>query len=91
MTGRSSVTPAFISAALVGAAGGWLLARRHDRTHRHDLFSPRAYRRFAALGWIATEADAGSVAVLHDYVAWETQPALRRRGLRIIAALEGRA
>jgi hypothetical protein len=91
MTSRSSVAPAFIGAALVGAAGGWLLARRHDRSHRHDLFSPRAYRRFAALGWIASAGDPESVALMHDYVAWEREPALRRRGLGILAALEGTA
>ena len=85
---RSSATTAFVSAALVGVAGGWLLARRHDRSHRHDLFASRAYRRFAALGWIAADDDLENVPLLLDYLAWEPVPALRDRARRIVAALE---
>lgn len=91
MTARSSVATAFAGAALVGVAGGWLLAQRHDRSHRHDLFSPRAYHRFAALGWIASEGDLDRIPLLLDYIAWEPVPALRLRAGRIIAALEAAA
>jgi hypothetical protein len=88
MTRRSSATTAFAGAALLGVAGGWLLARRHDKSHRHDLFSPRAYCRFAALGWIASLADIEQIGLLHDYLAWEPVPALRQRAFSIITALE---
>jgi len=88
MSRRPSVTTVFVGAALAGVAGGWLLARRHDRTHRHNLFSDRAYRRFAALGWIAAEDDPEQLPLLTDYLAWEPVPALRQRARRIIATLE---
>jgi hypothetical protein len=88
MSRRSSVTTAFVGAALVGVAGGWLLARRHDRSHRHNLFSGRVYQRFAALGWLASESDPERLPLLSDYLAWEPVPALRQRARRIVAALE---
>ena len=88
---RLSPTTAFIGAALAGIAGGILLARRHDHAHRGDLFSPRAYRRFAALGWIAAEGDLEHVPLLHDYLAWEPLPALRQRARSIVTALEASA
>jgi hypothetical protein len=89
MNRRSSGTVAFLGAALLGVAGGWMLARRHDRAHRHDLFSAVAYRRLAALGWIASEGDVERLPLLQDYVAWEPVAALRQRARGIIAALEG--
>ena len=88
MSRRSSVTTAFVGAALVGVAGGWLLARRHDRSHRHNLFSARAYRRYAALGWLASENDPEQLPLLNDYLAWEPIPALQQRARRIVAVLE---
>lgn len=91
MTRRSSGTTAFVGAALVGVAGGWLLARRHDRSHRRDLFSSQPLSRFAALGWIAAEADPEQAPLLRDYLAWERLPVLRRRARSVIAVLEGSA
>lgn len=91
MTRRSSGTTAFIGAALVGVAGGWLLARRHDWSHRADLFSRSPWCRFAALGWLAAEADPEQAPLLRDYLAWEPVPLLRSRARRVIAVLEGSA
>ncbi|HEY4319535.1 MAG TPA: hypothetical protein VGM77_00035 [Gemmatimonadales bacterium] len=87
MSRTSSGMATFLGAACVGIAGGWLLARRHDRSHRHDLFSPRAYRRYAALGFIASEADPELLPLLQDYLAWEPVRALRERACRIIDLL----
>jgi hypothetical protein len=87
MSRRPSTTTAFIGAALLGATGGWWLARRYYRAHRHDLFAVQAYRRFAALGWIASQDDPADVPLLHDYVAWEPVPTLRERARRIAATL----
>lgn len=86
MRQRYSARTAFAGAALLGLVGGWWLARRHDRAHRNDLFSPRAYRRFAALGWLASEGDPESLPLLLDYLAWEPLPALRARAERIVAS-----
>ncbi|HEY3933999.1 MAG TPA: hypothetical protein VGL65_05215 [Gemmatimonadales bacterium] len=87
MNRRPSAAALFTGAALLGTAGGWLLARRHDRSHRHDLFSSRIYQRFAALGWIEREGDLENVPLLRDYLAWEPAPALRQRARRVIAVL----
>ncbi|MGH7523144.1 MAG: hypothetical protein ACREK8_02445 [Gemmatimonadales bacterium] len=87
MSHAPSRTGAFIGAALIGLAAGWLLARGHDRGHRADLFAPEPYRRLAALGWIATHDDPADVLLLRDYLAWEPVPALRGRARRIAATL----
>lgn len=91
MSRRSYATTAFVGAALVGVAGGWLMAQRHDRAHRHHLFSSHAWRRHAALGWIGSEGDVDLLPLLRDYVAWEPLPALQQRARRIIASLEAMA
>lgn len=91
MSRRPSTMIAFVGAALVGVAGGLWLARRHDRGHRHDLFSSRPHRRLAALGWLAGEDDPQALALLRDYLAWEPIPALRGRARRIAVALESAA
>jgi len=88
---RRSGGAAFAGAALVGLVGGWLVARWHDRAHREDLFSPRAHRRFAALGWLWEERDPESLPLLRDYLAWEQVPALRRRARRLLQTLESAA
>jgi hypothetical protein len=88
---RGGSVAVFIGAALVGAAGGWMLAREHDSGNRRHLFSQRPYRRFAALGWIATQDDPENLPLLRDYLAWEPLPALRRRARHIVAAFESAA
>lgn len=78
----------FVGAALLGLAGGWLLAQRHDRLHAEDLFADAAWKRFAALGWMEREADPASLPLLQDYLAWERTPALQQRARRLVGALE---
>lgn len=87
MSQAPSRAGAFLGAALVGLAGGWMLARRHDRGHRADLFAAEPYRRLAALGWIAAHDDAADLLLLRDYLAWERVPALRGRARRIAATM----
>lgn len=78
----------FVGAALLGLAGGWLLAQRHDRIHSEDLFADAAWKRFAALGWLEREADPESLPLLHDYLSWERTPTLQQRARRLVHALE---
>jgi hypothetical protein len=75
-------------ATAVGVVAGAALAERYLRHHRAALFSRRAIRRHAALGYIAGRPTAENVRVLRDYVAWERHPALRRRAKRVIRSLE---
>ena len=84
----STAIATFAGAALVGVVGGLWLARSVDRTQRDALFSKNTLRRHAALGFLEREGDAESIGLLRDYLAWETQPALRSRGGRILASLE---
>jgi hypothetical protein len=72
----------FVGAALLGLAGGWLLAQRHDRIHSEDLFAD------AALGWLEREADPESLPLLQDYLAWERTPTLQQRARRLVSVLE---
>jgi hypothetical protein len=90
-TGGGANTLAFVVAAAVGIAGGWLLAQSHDTANRHGLFARSAWRRFAALGWLERHGDAEAIGVLRDYLAWERQPTLRARGRSVLAALEAGA
>lgn len=83
-----SGTTLFGSAALLGLAGGWLLARRHDRIHAGDLFADATWKRFAALGWLERAADEASLPVLYDYIAWEQTPTLKQRAQRLVRDLE---
>lgn len=85
---RRAALPTFLTAAVIGLAGGWVLARQHDRAQRHDLFARHPWRRFAALGWMEREGDSGVIPVLRDYLEWERVPALRARARRVIAGLQ---
>lgn len=91
MPSRPFPTTTFLGAAVVGLLGGWLLAGGYDHRHRRDLYSPRAYRRFAALGWLERRHDPGSLPLLLDYLAWESVPALQGRARRLILQLEATA
>ena len=88
MSRRPSNPALFAGAALAGLAGAILLARARHGTHRHNLFSPRATRRFAALGWLEHRGDPGALPLLRDYVAWERLPLLRTRATRLLRTLE---
>jgi hypothetical protein len=78
----------FTVGALTGSAAGFVAAQRHLRRHRADLFSPQLVERFAALGYLAGRRDAGTVRLLRDYLAWESQPLLRRRAEVVVRRME---
>jgi hypothetical protein len=73
---------------VAGTALGMLVAQRHLRRHREDLFSPSALRRFAALGNLAANEGAETVALLRDYLQWERHPTLRRRAGAMLRRME---
>lgn len=78
----------FAGMAAVGAAAGWYAAQRRFDRSRRDLFSPQPLRRLGALGFLAGQHGVAPARLLRDYVAWEPQPMLRRRGEAILRRLE---
>ncbi len=73
---------------LVAAAAGALAAiiiRGQISRHQRDLFSPRAFRRLAALGHIGSEpASVDLIRLLRDFIAWEPRKMLRERAEAIV-------
>ena len=55
---------------------------------RHDLFSGSPFRRRAALGFLRGQRTAGTVRALREYLSWEQNPGLRRRGAAILRRME---
>ena len=74
----------FAGGLLVGAA---VWAGMLDRS-RGGLFSRQPVRRFAAVSYLATRPSVDTARLLRDYVRWEPQPLLRRRGRQALAAVE---
>ncbi len=76
---------------LVVVAGGIAVLVAHDQMTRHqrDLFSPRVFRRLAALGHMArARASVNTVNLLRDFMAWEPRKLLRDRAKAIVARME---
>ena len=71
----------YAAAGFVGgvAAGLFVWSTQVERSRR-ELFSRSPLRRFAALGFLAGRRGLETTRLLADYVNWEKQPALRRRG-----------
>ena len=76
------------SGMVAGLVAGWLLAQRRFARSRRDLFSASPIKRLGALGFLAGQTGVDRVRVLHDYLAWETHPVLRRRARAIVRRLE---
>jgi hypothetical protein len=79
-------------AAGAGFAGGVLIGlivwSEQTRRARHDLFSGTRWRRLAALGHLRGQRSVTNVHLLRDYVAWERNPRLRRRGTIILRQMQ---
>jgi hypothetical protein len=72
-----------VAAAAAGALAAWIIQGRMRR-HRRDLFSPRPFRRLAALGHMAKEpASIDAIRLLRDFIAWEPRATLRERAQAI--------
>lgn len=71
-----------------GVAAGTLLWSRLQRTHRHDLFSPRRFRRVAALSFLRGRPRVSTAQLLREYIAWEASPILRQRGVKLLNRVE---
>lgn len=68
---------------------GVLFVRDQMSRHRRDLFSSSPLRRLAALGYIASASPSvDTIRLLRDYIAWETQPLVRRQAVQVLEKME---
>lgn len=78
----------FTGSVVFGAVAGWYVAQQRLERHRQDLFSRHPLRRMAALGFLAGQGGADTIRLLRDYVGWEPQPMLRRRGEALLRRMQ---
>lgn len=86
MNGRSGTAHARLAALgfVSGLAAGVLVWSSQLHRSRRELFSGSPWRRLAALGHLGGEPSAEHAQLLSDYVKWESRPALRKRGERVL-------
>ena len=73
-----------VAAAAAGALAVWIM-RKQIRRSRRDLFSPRPFRRLAALGHMSREpATVDAIRLLRDFIAGEPRRHLRARAQAIM-------
>lgn len=87
---RAPIGPATLTA--LGFAGGIavgaaLWSRLLD-VNRSGLFSRHPVRRFAAISYLGARPSVDTVRLLRDYLAWESNPLLRRRARRVLRTVE---
>jgi len=83
---RRAVRIAVVTVLAAAAAGALaaLIVRGQIHRHRRDLFSPRPFRRLAALGHMAKEpASVDAIRLLRDFISWEPRTMLRERAQAI--------
>jgi hypothetical protein len=71
-----------------GVALGLVVWGVQVQRSRRELFSRSTIRRLAALGYLAGQPGAETARLLADYLNWETQPILRRRGQILLRRME---
>jgi len=73
-----------LAAAAAGALAAMIIRGQITR-HQRDLFSPRAFKRLAALGHISREpATVDLIRLLRDFISWEPRKMLRERAQAIV-------
>lgn len=83
------VTGIAVLVAGLASVLGVLFVRDQMSRHRRDLFSSRPLRRLAALGYIAgAPPSVDAIRLLRDYIAWESQPLIRRQAVQVLAKME---
>lgn len=79
---------AFVLGLAAGAAAGYVWWSREQEHHQQALYSPKPLRRLAALGWLSGQPSVESVMLLREYLGWEQNPVLQRRGRRLLTRFE---
>ena len=73
-----------LAAAAAGALAAMIVRGQLSR-HQRDLFSPRAFKRLAALTHISREpASIDLIRLLQDFITWEPRKMLRERAESIV-------
>jgi hypothetical protein len=75
-----AVTAGFLGGLVLGA----VLWSTQIRRSRRELFSRSPLRRLAALGYLSGRPGLDTARILTEYVRWERDPGLRRRGERLL-------
>ena len=79
---------ALLGVAVAGTVVAFMVRDQISR-HRRDLFSPRAFRRLAALGHMAGEAaTVDNINLMWDFISWEPRNLLRSRAKAIVQRME---
>ncbi|MDZ7779327.1 MAG: hypothetical protein U5R14_05220 [Gemmatimonadota bacterium] len=77
-----------LAAAAAGAVAA-LVVRDQITRHQRNLFSPRAFKRLAALGHMGREpASVAHIHLLRDFLSWEPRKLLRDRARSIVERME---
>ncbi|MHB1862639.1 MAG: hypothetical protein ACYCVL_06660 [Gemmatimonadaceae bacterium] len=81
---RTALAAGFLGGLVVGLLAWSAQIQRS----RRDLFSSSPVRRVAALGYLSGRPGIRTVQLLDEYVKWEPQPALQRRGRRMLRRMQ---
>lgn len=85
MNNRLRTAGLTVLAAAVAGALAALIIRGQISRHQRDLFSPRAFKRLAALGHIGKEPPSiYLIRLLQDFIIWEPRKMLRERAQAIV-------
>ena len=71
-----------------GFAAGLVLWAAQLQRSRRDLFSRSPMRRLAALGYLGGRPGVETARLLQDYVKWEAQSTLRKRGQHLLRRMQ---
>jgi hypothetical protein len=85
---RRKTQIAIAAGFLGGMVAGAIAWSTQIHRSRRELFSPRPWRRLAALGYLAGRPGLDTVRLLTDYVRWEQHGPLRVRGERLLRQMQ---
>lgn len=88
MNGSRNGTAMAAAGFAVGVIVGVLVWSGQMRRSRRNLFGASKLGRIAALGYLANHPSVETARLLRDYVAWEREPTLRRRGETALRTVE---
>lgn len=85
---RRKTQVAIAAGFLAGIVAGAIVWSTQIHRSRRELFSPRPWRRLAALGYLGGRPGLDTIRLLTDYVRWEQHGPLRARGERLLKRMQ---